>query len=126
MKPFRVLILDDEQSRHDLLTKKLPNAEITHTYKAWEAIASFLNCKYDVAYLDHDLGEVEDPAVAKLSAGIVNDGMAVVDSMVNNRLSAPTIVVCHSMNPIARKRMYDTLKDNNLAVIERPFSDLIK
>ena len=54
---MKILIVDDEQYRHDLYKKVYNGHEITHVYSASDAIAALSIDEYDVVQLDHDLAD---------------------------------------------------------------------
>ena len=53
---MKVLILDDEKSRHDGFNKIYQGEEIHHAYHVGEAIELMNKHQFDIAQLDFDLG----------------------------------------------------------------------
>lgn len=96
IKKYKILILDDEEGRHSLFRKKYNIHELTHAYTADEAIDYLSKHKYDIVFLDHDLGTRAT-------------GIKVAKWMHSNKIDAQVII--HSLNPVGAENMKHILKD---------------
>jgi CheY-like chemotaxis protein len=54
---MKILILDDDQTRHLLLSDQYRDMEQAHVTTAAKAIAAVRSERFDVVTLDHDLGD---------------------------------------------------------------------
>jgi DNA-binding NarL/FixJ family response regulator len=111
---MRVLFLDDEELRHRAV--KRFNPRFTHTYTARQAIEALAASRYEVCFLDHDLGGPETGHdVARWLA----------QQEPTNR---PSRVFVHSMNPVGVARMVRTLTDAGVCATGMMFGcdDFIK
>ena len=53
---MRILILDDDHSRHKQFSKKYASEDLTHVFTAHVCIELLKRYEYDYVFLDHDLG----------------------------------------------------------------------
>ncbi len=110
-----VLVLEDDPGRIEFF-KKWMGEEIDHTAYASECIKMLKRHRYNVLFLDHDLGgEVYVP-----SDNV--SGFAVARWLAKHPGRKPHLVFLHSMNPVGRKNMLGELPD----AIEIPFDQLVK
>jgi CheY-like chemotaxis protein len=114
---MRILILDDVDGRHLVIAGRFPTDERVHVKSTSEAIAALgpTAPRFDLALLDHDLGE--DP----LNGVDVARAIAALPPQ-----SRPTLVIIHSHNPNGAERMRDILLDVQIDVRIEPFSGLRK
>jgi len=120
---MRILILEDDQRRIDAFNEKIGERCIVEIVKtARLAIQCLTMQKYDVVFLDHDLGgeTYVDPSNE-------NTGSGVVRWMLKNVgfVEDPDIVI-HSMNTPAAEAMERDLKTAYGFVYRVPFPALIK
>lgn len=112
-----VLFLDDNPDRHRKFRSECPFADRVET--AQECIDRLRINKYDVVFLDHDLGgqHFQDPNEA-------NSGSGVVRWIARHK---PTIgrVIVHSLNPGERRNMTMDLRRLGYNAQECPFTNLI-
>lgn len=112
---MRILILDDAGVRHEFFRGWLqPQGHVlVEALTAAEAITTLDGGRFDVAFLDHDLG-----------AG--PDGKIVASHIVKMSAAArPNLVVVHSANTVAALAMVLTLRLFGVATSSYPFPDLI-
>lgn len=110
---FKVLFLDDMQVRIDSFKQKCPDAVIVED--AESCIQELKENKYDMVFLDHDLGgEIYVDEKEK------NTGSEVVRFILKEKIEIPQIVV-HSHNPDASKNMHKDLKNAGYEVHLIPF-----
>lgn len=105
----RVLILDDDQERHDSFDKMLPTTSRTHAYTARQAISAMEESPaFDVVFLDHDL-----PRSAEL-LNVADPGTGLdVATYIAKKLSPakrPGLVWIHSWNADGRLKMARILR----------------
>lgn len=106
----RILFLDDAEARHLQFSRQHPGA--VREYTAWAAIEALKQSpRFDVVYLDHDLGTTES-------------GMDVVDFIVQMpEEDKPLRVVVHSFNvPAAQLRMLPALNRAGIPTTHEPFA----
>ena len=108
----RVLILDDEQYRHDAFAVSFAGHELVHVRSASEAAEALRGPRFDLAQLDHDLG------------GHWNGtGRDVAEHIAAMPAEArPRLVIVHSFNPPGARLMVATLKQAGVPASHRPFS----
>lgn len=123
---MRILILDDEQYRHNEFAIVYSAQDVTHTTTYREFIHELsTSSPWDLIHLDHDLGE------STLNDTYV-DGWGVVRFFNGQHASLricelsedklPGEVVVHSINPNGAKSMVMNLTRRNIRVTWRPYS----
>ena len=112
---MKLLILDDDNSRHSQFLTHYVGHSIKSVYTASGAIKALKKEKYDYVFLDHDLGGQQ---MVKSGDGT---GYEVAEFIALNLEYAPVReVVLHSLNPIGRKNMKDVLTRYGVSVIDAP------
>lgn len=107
-QPLKILFLDDDPYRHGQFTKKQPMGIVTTCWTAEECITLLKTNKWDIVWLDHDLGEG-------------HTGMVVVDFIVAlQQEQRPDVVIIHSSNIVARKEMLLRLQDAGVLAYLQP------
>jgi CheY-like chemotaxis protein len=99
---MRILILDDDLSRHKHFKANLIGHELTHTETAQECIDQIANNElFDYIFLDHDLGGNVYVESGK------NTGYEVAQYLANNpdKIPGKRKVLVHSLNPVGAKNM---------------------
>jgi len=109
---MRIYVLEDMSIRMEWFRKTFHDCEIYHTDKVKKACEDIENNKYDLIFLDRDLGDY------KLT------GEFVTDYMVDKQLAQNSIIVIHSSNEPSRKRMKDNLNKYHKNVYIIPFTEL--
>ena len=123
---MRILILDDEQCRHNEFAITYSTQDITHTTTYKEFIHELsTSSPWDLIHLDHDLGE------STLNDAYV-DGWGVMRFFNGQHASLricelsedklPCEVIVHSINPEGAKSMVMNLTRRNIKVTWRPYS----
>lgn len=105
-----IIVLDDDQRRHDVFDVWLEGHGVTHVYSAAGAAKAMLRSKFDVAFLDHDLGEG-----ATTGSRLAEWMMKMPDD------HRPSLVVIHSLNPVGASNMYSLLQRAGFNVQMIPF-----
>lgn len=112
---YKLLILDDDQIRHDGFKRKFPEYELKHTYTAEETIDALKNNEYDYVFLDHDLGGEQ------MVASGDGTGYEVAEWLANHHCRCPKMAIyIHSLNPIGRKNMVNVMRNIKLKIQEAP------
>ena len=114
MNEMKVLFLDDNKERTKEFSKNVPHAITVST--AEECVDKLKKDKFDVCSLDHDLGGEEF-----VDSGREDCGMEVVRWIMQNEPVIELIVV-HSWNIPAAKRMTENLRDSGYSVSTSPFT----
>jgi DNA-binding NtrC family response regulator len=118
---MKILILDDEEYRHDgfrRAVKSLPEAhqckiELIHAYNSDEAMQAFQVGKIDVFFSDHDLGYLSDDG-SRFATKVL---MEVPDA------HWPTYVVVHSANWQGARNIGSKFRSANIETLEQGFDN---
>lgn len=112
----RILILDDDKSRHMQFSQKYRSEELTHVHTSHDCIRILEKHDFDYVFLDHDLGGKQ------MEESGPGTGYEVAEWIANNPSRKPsTMVILHSLNPVGRKNMCNVLKSAEIKVMESPF-----
>lgn len=125
---MNILILDDDQWRHDKITRYMPiDYEVTSVFNITDFIVSASAREYDYIFLDHDLGLAD--GVEWQGGKYDNSGIAAVEFLLchyePNYSRLPQVFV-HSANPPAAKLMAQKLEDHGFTVIQMEHSRLME
>ncbi|HON84207.1 MAG TPA: response regulator [Caldisericia bacterium] len=99
----KILILDDDQIRHDAFKRALIGHLITHVYTSKECIEKLNTETWDIVFLDHDLGEQ-----VYIPSG-ENTGYEVAEWLRDNPEKQPKQIIIHSYNSIGARNMLSLL-----------------
>ena len=92
---MRILILDDDNVRHVNFSQRIFGHKVIHTYTAQECIDALENrSKFDICFLDHDLG---GQVFVKSGKGT---GYEVAEWLRDNPEKQPDRIIIHSLNPV--------------------------
>ena len=108
---MKILILDDDLTRHEAFKKNFNHHELTHAETAEDTIQHLTNNEFDAVFLDHDLGGMTYVD----SHGDIPTGYTVAKWLNENQERKPNIIYIHSMNPPGAKKMQDLLPGSILA-----------
>lgn len=114
----KVLVVDDDITRLDRMKATILKSEDMEVYYAatTQMAQDFLKWqKWDIVFLDHDLGEQDGSGYTI--------AQAVIDSP---RFGPPYQVIVHSMNPVGAENIMKLLKGHIRELHRIPFSTLIK
>jgi CheY-like chemotaxis protein len=100
---MKILILDDDQTRHDGFKKNLIGFDLEHTYTSKECIEKLKNNTYNMVLLDHDLG-----GQVFVDSG-ENTGWEVSEWLSKNPDKKPKHIIVHSWNPVGANNMKNVL-----------------
>lgn len=122
---MRVLVLDDEETRHRVFRRNLIGHEkVTHVRSYDEFVAAYVTViaknepKYDVVYFDHDL-VAEHYTGAKTTAKTGFDAAKYVAAL--DPELRPNLAIVHSMNDTGSLRICQALLDASVYVVRRMF-----
>lgn len=120
---MNVIFLDDDQERHDAFEKQSVGDVVFHVYNVPEFRTLFrTGVVFDIAYLDHDLGDFDGGGYNFTSVEITGlDAVKFLVALKEDGKEVPFVVV-HSWNPIGAKRMCDALEDAGLLHAIQRFS----
>jgi CheY-like chemotaxis protein len=90
---MRILFLDDDEQRHKLFRRVTeafkPAWDVVYAWTSQEAEEACTFFKFDIAFLDHDLGE----------ESIHNGSMFATEILSGAQYLHPKLVIVHSSNP---------------------------
>ena len=101
---MRILILDDDHTRHKHFNRNLIGHVVENTHTAEECIDELKDNEWDVVFLDHDLGGEVYQASAE------GTGWEVAKWLHDNPKRKPNTVIVHSFNPTGAKNMIDLVE----------------
>lgn len=116
----RILILDDDNDRHDWFRGEYPRAYRQHVWTVKQALWALEDPKgWDTVFLDHDL-EFSHPTEYDPDT---ESGLVVANYIARLKVgwSPRCKFVIHSWNPERSRLMYDVLVDSGLDVCYNPF-----
>jgi hypothetical protein len=113
---MNVLILEDNQERIKKFRSAFPFAVIVEDVDS--AKKAFLNDRFNLVFLDHDLG-----GEIYVDSNKYNTGMTIVKWIVENKIVIDTIVI-HTCNKTAGNEMFRKLEDANYYTIRIPYTNL--
>lgn len=96
---MKVLVLEDNQARIKKFKSELIGCNVDYTDNAYEATILCEEVKYDLIFLDHDLGGQE-----VVSSDDDNTGFQVAKDM-KGTINESTFTVIHSANPVGAENM---------------------
>lgn len=116
---MKILILDDDDFRHQVFAENLTGHSVTHTRNSAEFFNALGKEQFDIVFLDHDLGDIVfDPYKREIT------GTHVAQGMVDKLDKIPKCVI-HSWNPSGAQRMRSILSRKCQFIIVSPFSGAI-
>jgi NAD+-processing family protein with receiver domain len=109
---MKILFLDDQKVRHTAFAHIYSNHDITHARNYTQCIISLRSDgPFDVALLDHDLGEEHTGSdVARFIASELDVCLR------------PKQVVIHSWNPTGARHMQQILQSVGISAVCAPFT----
>lgn len=123
---MRILILDDQNLRHEIFQERYKGHEVVSVHRYSEFLAQ-LNKLWDLIHLDHDLGDdVEDADTYVDGWGKTQlfDGRhAAMRVCELDDALKPKQVIIHSVNASDAPTMRDMLERAGIPVVWEPFSD---
>jgi CheY-like chemotaxis protein len=108
---MRVLVLDDEQVRHEEFVRQHPADEVVSARSVHEACAALRGPRFDRVQLDHDLGSGSPTGL---------EAARFIAEMEQER--RPAMVIVHSHNPVGAREMVLTLRDAGVRALWMRFT----
>lgn len=123
---MKILILDDDDVRHEWFARELGNNELVHIHTFDEFVETLNKDSFDVIFLDHDLNDHGYKSVEifgmPYSRPTELTGLDAAEHMTNLPSSKrPDKVIVHSWNPGGARLMMDTLKKAGFNAIRWEF-----
>jgi CheY-like chemotaxis protein len=98
---MKILVLEDNQERIDKFRHELRGHKVFVATNAEIGIGLATIQKYDLIFLDHDLGSEDSD----------NNGYRVAQAIANEKLQNGAIIILHSCNPCGTNRMKNVLPE---------------
>lgn len=106
---MKILILEDDAERIKLFRQNLIGHDLDITDSSKQAIKLLKSNKYNVIFLDHDLGGKQNVASGE------DTGYEVALWLSKNPERKPNQIIIHSYNPVGRQNMKAVLPDAIIA-----------
>ena len=103
---MKILILEDNLSRQEFFKVNLEKHNLTITDLSKIAIEKLSTEKWDILFLDHDLG-----GEVHVSSDNTNTGAEVARWIQNNPNKKPKLVIIHTLNPPGQKYIKSCIPD---------------
>ena len=116
---MKILFLDDIEKRHEIFNESYVTGDekVYHCYTYREALLTLKNhSPFDVAYLDHDLGDGHLGPTERTGYGVAQYIVYRLD-----KDKWPKKVIIHSWNPSGAKAMKQVLEKVGIDVVQDPF-----
>ena len=124
---MRILILDDEQVRHDDLAVFYGDHEVTHTTTYNQFVRELESgSPWDLIHLDHDLGSGDSYADGWGNVQFFTGQHAAIRVCELHDDQLPGEVIVHSVNPLGAQNMVSDLKSRKVKVTWRPYTQMIQ
>jgi hypothetical protein len=108
---MRILILDDNLDRHNGFRKALSDHVLTHVYTHNQAVKALEdNPAFDLVYLDHDIGDLQDGDKDDYGRDLTGHDVALFMVRVLDATKLPEEVIIHSWNPVGARSMLQVLQ----------------
>ncbi len=124
---MRILILDDEQVRHEDLTGFYRDHEVVNTTTYNEFVQELENgSPWDLIHLDHDLGPGDSYLDGWGNMQFFTGQHAAIRVCELHDHQLPGEVIVHSVNPLGANYMVSDLKSRKVRVTWRPYTQMIQ
>lgn len=100
---MKILILEDDLARQEFFKVNLEKHNLTITDSSKVAIEKLSSEKWDILFLDHDLG-----GQVHVESG-ENTGYEVAKFLEENEKFMPPNIIVHSLNPVGAKNIINAL-----------------
>ena len=122
---MRILILDDEQVRHDAFAEFYGGHEVVHV----ETYSQFVRelesgSPWDLIHLDHDLGPGDSYLDGWGGMQFFTGQHAAIRVCELHDERLPGEVIVHSVNPLGANNMVSDLKSRKVSVTWRPYTQM--
>ena len=124
---MRILILDDEQVRHDDLAALYSGHEVVHTTTYNHFVRELMfGSPWDLIHLDHDLGSGDSYLDGWGNMQFFTGQHAAIRVCELHDDQLPGEVIVHSVNPLGAQNMVSDLKSRKVNVTWRPYTQMIQ
>lgn len=124
---MRILILDDEQVRHDDLAEVYRGHEVVHTSTYSHFVREIESgSPWDLIHLDHDLGPGDSYLDGWSNMQFFTGRHAAIRVCELHDHQLPGEVIVHSVNPLGAQNMVSDLKSRKVKVTWRPYTQMIQ
>lgn len=127
---MKILILDDEEVRHQAFARIYKGAQVIHHAYALEDFCRVLfSNRFDLIHLDHDLTEQEQASTYVDGWGKTqyHNGQHAAKKICElPDYLKPKRVIIHSINPDGAKSMRAILQDAKIDCVWEPFAEISK
>ena len=121
---MRILFLDDNPARHELMDNRYPSDEIIHAYtldQYREALSKYDS--FDVISLDHDLNDFTELGHTSYIGDSEGTGRDACGYFMKFLHKAPAVIHIHSSNGDGARDMMDFLRSHNVSYRWVMFND---
>ena len=124
---MRILILDDEQVRHDDLAVFYEGHEVVHATTYNQFVRELVSgSPWDLIHLDHDLGPGDSYTDGWGNMQFFTGQHAAIRVCELHDHQLPGEVIVHSVNPLGANYMVGDLKSRKVKVTWRPYTQMIQ
>ena len=124
---MRILILDDEQVRHDDLAVLYGDHEVVHTSTYNQFVHELESgSPWDLIHLDHDLGPGDSYLDGWGTMQFFTGQHAAIRVCELRDHQLPGEVIVHSVNPLGANYMVSDLKSRKVRVTWRPYTQMVQ
>lgn len=116
---LRILVLDDDELRHESFRKRFKDHIVVHVWNYKEAVAELKKEKFDIVHLDRDLEDFEKKDGGGYREWTGEDVADFIASM--SAEQKPSRAIVHSWNVSGAARMGKTLYDAGIRTHIEPF-----
>jgi len=119
---MNILIVDDQQLRHDKFIKEYPDDNLFHVYNFDSAAQALDTQKFDMIMLDHDLGDYSGTfADGTPGKELTGYDVALYLVRVVAESNWPEYVMIHTLNNVAAWSIKNLLNTVGIKSAVRPF-----
>jgi DNA-binding LacI/PurR family transcriptional regulator len=120
----RILFLDDDSARHELMNKRYPSDEIIHVYTLDEYRAALSEYdSFDMISLDHDLNDFVELGPRSYIGDSEGTGRDACGYLIKYLHKAPAMIHIHSSNEDGARDMVAFLNSRGVKNNWVPFKD---
>jgi CheY-like chemotaxis protein len=120
---MRVFILDDDPGRHAIFEGFLKGHAIVQAHNYAQAVTLLKKkVQFDLAYLDHDLGDWVETEPGGRLVEMTGWHVARFITTTLPERKRPKMIIVHSWNVFGAKRMVELLTDAGLKAFPQPFT----
>ena len=120
-----ILILDDEQVRHDNFAKRYAGNSVVHVTSYKQFVKQLkIGSTWDLIHLDHDLGAGDSYVDGWGDMQFFTGHHAAIAVCLLEDTSLPAEIIVHSVNPVGAQNIMSDLKSRNVNVTWQPYKKM--